>query len=211
MENKIISQYVSKQLNNLLPDNYIINNLDIIILKVLNELSFNHINIWKKTPTLDTLNSMQYSIFLYKLSRQLYLINDIKGAAKIFYLNKILHSIDLFYEIDLKETFLLGHTLGSVFCKAEYGNYSVYAQNILIGVDKNKRPQLNDGLVVFSNASIIGDCKIGENVVVSANTMIKNTNIPNDVIVFSENNMLVFKEINEYYAERYFTIVKGKN
>lgn len=206
MENEIISEYVSKQLNNLLPDNYIINNLDAIILEVLNELSFNKIKIWKENPVLDILNSLQYPIFLYKLSHKLYLINDIKGAKKVFYLNKILHTLDLFYEIDLKEEFLLGHGIGSVFCKVEYGNYSVYGHNILIGVDHGKGPQLNEGLILFPNASIIGNCKVGKNVVVSTNTMIKNTNIPNDVIVFSDNNKLIFKDIDEYYAQRYFEI-----
>ena len=123
MKNKFITEYITKQLNNLLPDGYIIENFETYILKTLNNLMFEKVRIWENNPELDVLNSTKYPIFLYKLSRELYLNNEIKGATKIFYLNKILHSIDLFYEIDLKENFLLGHTIGSVFCKAQYGNY----------------------------------------------------------------------------------------
>lgn len=206
MKNEHIVDYITKQLDNLLPDGYIIESFDIFISKTLNNLMFEKVKIWKENPELDVLNSTKYPIFLYKLSRELYLNNEIKGATKIFYLNKILHSIDLFYEIDLKENFLLGHTINSVFCKAKYGNYSVFWQNILVGVDKNKRPQLNDGLVMFPNSSIVGDCHIGKNVVISANTNIINTNIPDNVIVFANNDKLVFKELNEYYAKKYFEI-----
>ncbi|MEW6552574.1 MAG: hypothetical protein AB1389_10650 [Campylobacterota bacterium] len=206
MKNEHIVDYITKQLDNLLPDGYIIESFDIFISKTLNNLMFEKVKIWKENPELDVLNSTKYPIFLYKLSRELYLNNEIKGATKIFYLNKILHSIDLFYEIDLKENFLLGHTINSVFCKAKYGNYSVFWQNILVGVDKNKRPQLNDGLVMFPNSSIVGDCHVGKNVVISANTNIINTNIPDNVIVFANNDKLVFKELNEYYAKKYFEI-----
>lgn len=208
MKNKFITEYITKQLNNLLPDGYIIENFETHILKTLNNLMFEKVRIWENNPELDILNSTKYPIFLYKLSRELYLNNEIKGATKIFYLNKILHSIDLFYEIDLKENFLLGHTIGSVFCKAQYGNYSIFWQNVLVGVDKNKRPQLNDGLVMFPNSSIVGDCTVGKNVVISANTNIINTDIPDNVIVFPNNNKLIFKELNEYYVDKYFIRVK---
>lgn len=205
MDNILVSNYVKKQLNHLLPDCYIINDLEKNIEEVIKSLAFENIKIWNENPVLDILNSMQYPIFLYKLSRILNTKGDIKGATKIFYLNKILHSIDLFYEIDLKNNFLLGHVIGSVFCKAHYGEYSVFGQNILIGIDKNKRPQLNDGLVMFPNSAIIGDCKIGKNVVISTNVTILNENTPDNVYVFKgENGKLMFKGLNEYYADRYF-------
>ena len=102
-----ITNYITKQIINLFPDGNIIENLDSNVLLTLNNNDFSRIKSWVENPRLDVMNSIQYPIFLYKLSRQLFLSGDIKGATKIFYLNKVLHGIDLFYEIDLKNDFLL--------------------------------------------------------------------------------------------------------
>ena len=143
---------------------------------------------------------------MYKLSRQLFLSGDIKGATKIFYLNKVLHGIDLFYEIDLKNDFLLSHCIGSVFCKARYGNFSVFYHGTLIGINNSDRPNMSDGLIMFPHSKIIGKSNIGENVVVSINTTIINADTPDNVYVFNgKGKKLVFKDLNEYYADRYFT------
>ena len=61
---------------------------------------------------------------------------------------------------------------------------------------------------MFPNSSIVGDCTVGKNVVISANTNIINTDIPDNVIVFPNNNKLIFKELNEYYVDKYFIRVK---
>ncbi|NLU96920.1 hypothetical protein B6N13_02275 [Marinomonas sp. UCMA 3892] len=174
--------------------------------KVLNnDLEFHRVKEWKDTPTLDVLNSIQYPIFLYKLSRELFLSGDVTGAKKIFYLNKVLHSIDLFYEIDLKKNFLLSHSVGSVFSKATYGDFCVYYHGILVGKNNDDRPTLNDGLVMFSGSKIVGNSTVGKNVVVSAGTVIVDQNIPDNVYVFpGKGKKPVLKELEENYTDRYF-------
>lgn len=70
----------------------------------------------------DFYHSDKYAVFLYFLSHTLYKANRPKLATKAYYLNKILHGVDLFYEICLPEAFYLTHPVGSVFGRAEYGN-----------------------------------------------------------------------------------------
>jgi serine O-acetyltransferase len=47
---------------------------------------------------------------------------------------------------------------------------------------------------MLSNSKIIGDSNIGDNVIIAANTYIKDTNIPNNSIVFGSSPNLVLKE-----------------
>lgn len=201
-----ITNFVFHQCNNIFPDGNKFQNLKSSIEEVISDSTgFDKIKMWNENPNLDIMNSIQYPIFLYKLSRKLFLSGDVKGATKIFYLNKTLHGIDLFYEIELGNNFLLSHCIGSVFCKASYGNYSVFYHGILIGKNNNDRPSLSDGLVMFPGSQIIGKSDVGENVVVSANTTIIDTNIPDNVYVFpGKGKKPILKDLNEYYADRYF-------
>lgn len=201
-----ITNFVLSQTNAIFPDgNSFLNLRHSIEVTISDQIGFDKIKIWSKNPILDVMNSIQYPIFLYKLSRILFQEGDITGATKIFYLNKVLHSIDLFYEIDLKKDFLLSHSVGSVFCKATYGNYSVFYHGILVGTNNSDRPKFNDGIVMFPGSKIIGGCNIGENVVISASTMIINKDIPDNTCVFpTKGQKLIFKDLNEYYVDRYF-------
>ena len=41
-------------------------------------------------------------------------------ADKIYYLNKILHSVDIYHEVELPSTFFLEHPVGTVLGRAKY-------------------------------------------------------------------------------------------
>ncbi len=203
-----LSAYIATQMDHLLPDGYTPPQLDAAVgcakkkVQTLLDLVCLDKGVYK---TFHHLNTLNYPIFLYFLAQALAEQGDEVGATKIFYLNKILNGIDLYYKINLGFPFLLGHVIGSVFCRADYGNNQVFYQNVLIGVNDNKRPYLGDGLIVFPGAKIIGNVKIGENVVISAGVTIIDKEIPSNVIVFSgEKGGLVFKDLDERYCDRYF-------
>lgn len=46
---------------------------------------------------------------------------------------------------------------------------------------------------MLSNSKVIGNSRIGNNVIISAGTYIKDQDVPNDVIVFGNSPDLVFK------------------
>lgn len=73
-------------------------------------------------PRFSLYNSDCWSIFLYYLSNCLKDEKD-GSAEKIFYLNKVLHSVDWYYEIELPPHFIVAHPLGSVLGRATYGDY----------------------------------------------------------------------------------------
>lgn len=104
-----------------------------------------------------------WCIFLYYLSRCMAeKRNTLSEAEKIYYLNKILHSVDWYCGINLPNHFMVEHPLGSVLGRADYGDYLFLYQGTTIGGNvslssgKLEYPTLGNYVVLFSNAKIIG-------------------------------------------------------
>lgn len=143
-------------------------------------------------------HSGQYCIFLYFLSRQIYLdcLGDSTLADKVYYLNKSLNGLDLFYEIEMPEVFHLDHPVGSVMGRASYGNNFTFAQLCTVGNNHGVFPTIGEKVTMLSGSKILGNCIIGDNVIVSANTYIKDTNIPANSLVFGSSPNLTIKKRN---------------
>lgn len=146
----------------------------------------------------EPLHSTSYSIFLYFLSNELYLSDNEEAASCIYYLNKIMHSIDWFYAIDLPEIFMAEHPIGSVLGRAQYSNYFMIYQGCTVGGNRRANkifyPRIGEHVIMYSNSTIIGETTIGNYVIISSGTYIKNENIPDNCIVFGQSPNLVIKE-----------------
>ncbi|MFH6564785.1 LbetaH domain-containing protein [Pseudomonas kulmbachensis] len=140
-------------------------------------------------------HSGQYCIFLYFLSRQIFLDDPRNSvtADKVYYLNKSLNGVDLFYEIEMPEIFHLDHPVGSVMGRASYGNNFTFAQLCTVGNNHGVFPTIGENVKMLSGAKILGNSTIGDNVIVSANTYIKDTNIPSNSLVFGSSPNLIIK------------------
>lgn len=138
-------------------------------------------------------HSGQYSIFLYYLSNTVYKKNNNELATKIYYLNKILHSVDWYYEIELPEYWGVEHPLGSILGRAKYRNGIVIYQGCTVGGNKEKYPDLGENVILYSNSTILGNSKIGSNVVLSTGCTVKDQDIPDNCIVFGKSPNLIIK------------------
>lgn len=185
-----LSSYVAKQLSNYFPDQQR-HSLDIVAImnKALQRIDycFGHIRR-KYYQSLDDngesqtlfnhLNSDHYASFLYVLSNQAWRENKITLAEKLFYLNKALNGFDCFYSVELPKIFMLVHPVGTVLGNAKYQDYLVVYQNVTVGSTlAGVYPEFGKGCILYSKASVIGNCRIGENVIVGANTFILNSNV----------------------------------
>lgn len=145
-------------------------------------------------------HSVQYMIFLYYLSREIYANTQNSILCdKIYYLNKIMNSVDLFYAIELPKKFGAEHPLGSVMGRAKYGEGFFFYQGCTVGgtVGKNGEiyyPELGENVQMFANSSILGRCKVGDNVKIGAGALVKNEDIPSDSIVFGQSPHLIIKK-----------------
>lgn len=104
-------------------------------------------------------------------------------AVRLFYLNKIMHGLDLFYSVSMPKIFMLVHPIGTVLGNAEYNDYLVVYQNCTVGAVTTTYPIFGEGTILYSRTSILGSCQLGDDVVVAANTMIIDQNVPSKTLV----------------------------
>lgn len=165
---------------------------------------------YKDINNLSPLHSGQYTMFLYFLANTIYKNTNkrLEICDKIYNLLKIISCADLYYEIELPEIFMLEHPVGSVMGRAKYGNYFNFMQGCTVGGNHNDYPELGNSVIMYSNSKILGKCKIGNNVLISANTYIKNTDIPDNSIVFGSTELskdsFIIKPLTEEKIKMYF-------
>lgn len=142
--------------------------------------------------------SAQYTIFLYFMSRIIYeeTANSIL-ADKIYYLNKALNGCDLFYQVKLPDYFKLDHPVGSVMGRAKYSEGFSFGQCCTVGNNRGIYPVLENNVRMCAFSSIIGNCHVGNNVIIGANSGIKDCDVPDNTIVFGQTPNNIFKPIHK--------------
>jgi serine O-acetyltransferase len=154
----------------------------------------------KNTPYFNPYNSAQYSIFLYYFSNSIFKIygNTYKNlASKIYYLNKCLNGLDIFYEVDLPKIFFLDHPVGTVLGRAEYGENFRFTQNCTVGNNKGVYPIIGKNVTMLAGSMILGNSKIGNYSVLAARSYVIDTNIPSFSVVFGSSPKLIIKKIKK--------------
>lgn len=140
-------------------------------------------------------HSGQYCIFLYLLAREIFQAGNPLLADKIYFLNKTLNGCDLFYEVELPEYFSLDHPVGSVMGRAKYENGFSFSQCCTVGNNRGIYPILGKNVRMCAFSSIIGNCKVGDNVIIGSNSGIKDIDVPANTMVFGHTPNNIFKPI----------------
>jgi serine O-acetyltransferase len=204
-----LANYLARQLENICPSAQGTTVLDADILAAATQKTLaclTQLNSFT-APSFDYYNSGHYATFLYYLSNLFYKNNNPILATRIFLLNKAINGIDLYYEVEMPAIFGIGHTVGMVFSKSSYANYCVFHQGCTVGRNQDDRPILEEGVILYPQASIIGKCRVRKNTVLAPGVQLVNTDTPGNCIVFSgERGKPIFKDITEYYAHRYFKL-----
>ena len=147
-------------------------------------------------------HSSQYSIFLYFLARTIFLADNRMLADKIYYLNRMMNSCDLYYEVELPSVFFLDHPIGAIIGRGSFSNYFAFRHNCTVGGNHGKFPRFGEFVCLFSNATVIGNTNIGNNVFISSNTLVKDVNISDNSIVFGQSpNLIIKRKPKEYFYE----------
>ena len=114
----------------------------------------------KRITRFDAFHSIQWLTLLYSLSHELYLRKS-NLCDKVYYLNKIMHSVDLFYAIELPQIWSAEHPLGAVMGRAKYSNGFFFYQGCTVGGTKDKEgniyyPVIEENVRMYSNSCIYG-------------------------------------------------------
>ncbi len=189
---KQLVKYIGNQLDNSFTDQIKIDdkNLKYCVKKGLERLELNFSRIKNKYyhknnfSFFNHLNGDQYSAFLYFISNNAYNISDENLATKLYLLNKSLFGIDVFYRVKLPDHFLFTHPLGTILGNAKYDDFLVIYQNVTVGSTLDGiYPKFSKKTILYSNSVILGNCVVGENLILAANSSLINKNIPKNKIV----------------------------
>lgn len=149
------------------------------------------------TGEINPYNGVMYTNYLYWLSRLFYESGKEEIASKVYGLNKMLHSVDLFYAIELPPIWSCEHPLGAVMGRAKYGNRFFFYQGCTVGGNIHKGhleyPIIGEDVKMYSDSKILGKCIIGNNVTLAANAYVINQDIPDNCIVFGQSPNIVIK------------------
>lgn len=145
-------------------------------------------------------HSVQYMTFLYFLANELY-CNGCSSmlSDKLYYLNKTMNGLDMYYAIELPDVWSAEHPVGSVLGRAKYGDGFFFYQGCTVGGNKGKDgvlyyPVIGRNVRMYANSSIIGRSHVGDNVILGAGALVKDEDIPSNSIVFGQSPNLIIKE-----------------
>lgn len=208
-----IFDYTLKQLNAFFPDKNLIEADKMRLLgkkaHVRTLHCFDHTTAFNQhNGYVNFLHGDQYATYLYFLSNESYAEGYEPLYAKSALLNKSLHGIDLFGHIQMPEIFRLIHPMGSIVGRAQLGNRLVIYQNITIGgkhtEDGIDYPVIGNDVYLFSNASVIGKCKIGNGAIVAANSSIVDTEVQEGHMVAGHYPNNVQKAVQKNLTSKFF-------
>lgn len=210
-----LTEYLTLQLNTYFPDKQIVKSkyLKPAVKESLNRLylCFNkvHLPYYRKNgiPSFNHLHGDHYSMFLYLVSNTLYVMDNSNEntCAKIFLLNKALHGIDAFYSIKLPEHFLFVHPIGTILGRANYGDYFITYQGVTVGATTDGiYPTFQSKTILYAGSTVIGNCTLGENTIMAANSSLINISISANKTItgnFPSNRIIENKKslINNYF------------
>lgn len=209
-KNRIID-LLKKQIDNLfflekVESDIIDKYFDEVLLRVKKCFAKNKNKYYSKNgvPYFDPYMSVQYMIFLYYFANTIYEGNKESSShtqlcSKLYYLNKTLNGVDVFYAVKLPDFFMAEHPVGSVMGRATYNDGFMFYQGCTVGGFHVRGggivyPTLGENVRMFANTSIIGNSKIGNNVDIGAGALIKNQDVPDNCIVFGSSPNLIIKE-----------------
>jgi serine O-acetyltransferase len=151
-------------------------------------------NFFDGAARFDHRNTDQYAMFLYLLANALHRLERTPLAANVYALNKALHAIDAFYEVELPAIFAFQHPVGTVLGRAAYADYFFVYQRCSVGSSiDGESPTFGEGVVMYGGSGVIGPVTVGANVWLSINTTVQQGTIPSDSIVFGASPHLVVK------------------
>lgn len=152
-----------------------------------------------KDVTFNHLHSDQYAMFLYIFANTLFKKEgDISISTKLFLLNKCLHGIDAFYDVNLPEIFLFVHPIGTVLGRGTYGNYFVVYQRCGIGSNHDVYPVMKEYVTLRPGSSILGNCHIEKNCTIAAGSLILDKDLRSDSVYIGNPRDHIIRKAKNY-------------
>lgn len=201
LQKKALNHYLKSQLNHFFPDGHSVNGIDQYLDEVLERMAYCFSAVantyyWRDSQVyFNHLHGDHYATFLYFLANTLYRHQAQENLReKIFYLNKALHGLDVFYAVELPTIFQLVHPIGTVLGRAKYADYLVVSQGCTVGNNHGIYPTLGQHVVLYPGATVLGKCQVGDDCRIAAGALLVDQNLkPNTTYFGMPKNFVVTK------------------
>lgn len=175
-----LAVYVRKQFEHLFPDGTDLGDLPKFVDSALGRIEHCFSRVRLKgffangEPRFSHWHSDQYAIFLYYLANSAFRERPSHPVAdKAYALNKALHALDAFYEVELPDVFAVQHPVGTVLGRGSYSDYFICYHNCTVGANlDNDYPSFGRGIVMFGGSRVIGKTAVGDNSLVSTGAIV---------------------------------------
>src|SRR6266568_4228795 len=131
--------YLRRQLENLFPDGADLGDLPRFVDLALDRTEYGFSRVRLKAYSdaqgacFSHRHSDQYAVFLYYLANSAFIEKPGHPIAdKAYALNKAMHALDAYYEVDLPRIFAVQHPVGTVLGRATYGDYFLCYHNCTV-------------------------------------------------------------------------------
>jgi len=129
------------------------------------------------------LHGDQYAMWLYLLSNELHRRGGTAATcSKLFLLNKALHGVDAFYEVELPSIFLLVHPLGTVLGRGAYSDFFVAYQRCGVGSNNDVYPTFGRHVTMRPGSAVLGACTIGDHCQIATESLVLDRDLPDHTL-----------------------------
>jgi serine O-acetyltransferase len=186
-----LAAYVANQLNAVFPDGRKVasDTIRAILPAVTERIEHCFVRVNNKyffdgtQATFDHLHGDQYAMFLYLLANTAYR-QGVGGefATKVFLLNKALHGIDAFFEVELPSIFLFVHPLATVLGRGRYADYLLVYQRCGVGANHDVYPDLGEFTTMRPGSAVLGRSRIGRNCTIAAESLVLDQDLADNTL-----------------------------
>lgn len=136
-----------------------------------------------ETAVFNHLHGDQYAMWLYLLANELHRRGGpVSTCSKLFLLNKALHGLDAFYEVELPSVFLLVHPLGTVLGRGRYSDFFVAYQRCGVGSNHDVYPTFGRHVTLRPGSAVLGTCAIGNHCQIATESLVLDRDLPDHTL-----------------------------
>jgi len=197
-----LAAYAATQVNGLFPDGEVVSADDLMpaVTGALPRLEHCFIHIENKyffdgeSAVFSHLHGDQYAMWLYLLSNELHRQGGPASiCSKLFLLNKSLHGIDAFHEVELPSIFLLVHPLGTVLGRGAYSDYFVAYQRCGVGSNHDVYPTFGRHVTLRPGSAVLGTCTIGDHCQIATESLVLDRDLPDHTLYIGNPKTMTLK------------------
>lgn len=131
-------------------------------------------------------------LFLYLIANTIFRYEDKNPEAarvvcdKIYGQMKTVSGCDLYYEVEMPESFSFDHPTGSFMGRATFGEGFSFTQGCTVGNVNEIYPVIGRNVQMCAGSKVLGDSHIGDNCIIGEGAVVRDQDVVANSIVYGK-------------------------